>query len=248
MEALANLGINPGFLLVFALYFLLVVFVMTAWVYNPVIKALDARKQKIAQGLEDARVAAAAKENAEAQAKKIIAEAQAEANRRVAEATERAEKTAADVKAAAETERKRIVDAAREEIETERNRILGDLRGQVAALSIAAANKLIKDTLDEQRQRALIDEFFSGVRSGRVTVLEGEAMAGVSAEVTSALPLTAAEQEAVKRDITSKMGATASVAFKVDPNILGGLVVRVGDKIIDGSVSGQLEGLRQAVR
>ncbi|MBP7690391.1 MAG: F0F1 ATP synthase subunit B [Anaerolineales bacterium] len=248
MEALANLGINPGFLLVFTLYFLLVVFVMARWVYTPVINALEARKQKIAQGLEDARVAAAARANAEAEAKKVIAEAQAEANRRVSEATERAEKAAADVKAAAETERARILKAAEDDIVAERNRVLGDLRGQVAALAMSAANKLIKDTLDEQRQRALINDFFSGVQAGRVVVLEGESVAGTAAEVTSALPLTPAEQDTVKRDITSKMGATASVSFKVDPNILGGLIIRVGDKIIDGSVAGQLEGLRQAVR
>lgn len=248
MEALANLGINPGFLLIFAVYFLLVVFVMGTWVYNPVIKALESRKQKIAQGLEDARVAAAARANAEAEAKKVIADAQAEANRRVAEATERAEKAAADVRAAAEAERARILKSAEDDSVAERNRLLGDLRGQVAALAIAAANKLIKDTLDEQRQRALINDFFSGVKSGRVVVLEGESLAGTSAEITSALPLTAAEQDTVKRDIAGKLGATASIAFKVDPNILGGLIVRVGDKIIDGSVAGQLEGLRQAVR
>jgi F-type H+-transporting ATPase subunit b len=248
MEALANLGINPGFLLVFALYFGLVAFVMTRWVYTPVVKFLEARKQKIAQGLEDARVAAAARANAEAEAKKVLADAQAEANRRVAEATERAEKAAADVRAAAEAERKRIVDSAREEIEAERNRLLGDLRGQVAALSIAAANKVIGGALDEQRQRALINEFFSGVRAGKVTIVEGEALSGASAEVTSALPLTDQERETVKRDITGQMGGSASVSFKVDPGILGGLIVRVGDKIIDGSVAGKLEGLRQAIR
>lgn len=245
MEAL---GINPGFLLVFALYFGLVVFVMARWVYNPVIKFLDDRKAKIAQGLEDARVAAAARANAEAEAKKVIADAQTEANRRVAEASARAEKAAADIKAAAEAERARILKAADDDILAERNRVLGDLRGQVAALAMAAANKLIKDTLDEQRQRALINDFFSGVQSGKVVVLEGENLAGGAAEVTSALPLTAAEQETVKRDVTSKLGATASVTFKVDPNILGGLVIRAGDKIIDGSVAGQLDGLRQAVR
>jgi F-type H+-transporting ATPase subunit b len=91
---------------------------------------------------------------------------------------------------------------------------------------------------------ALIEEFFSGVRAGKVTVLEGESLSGASAEITSALPLTPAEQEAVKRDVLSKIGAQATVTFRVDPSILGGLVVRVGDKVLDGSVSGQLEGLQ----
>jgi F0F1-type ATP synthase delta subunit len=38
------------------------------------------------------------------------------------------------------------------------------------------------------------------------------------------------------------------VVFKVDPGILGGLVVRVGDKIVDGSVAGKLEGLRVSLK
>jgi F-type H+-transporting ATPase subunit b len=245
---MAALGINPGFLLIFGLYFFLVMFVMTRWVYKPVITALENRKQKIAQGLEDARVAAEARANAEKEAAKVIAEAQAEANKRVAEATARAEKAAADVRAAAEEERKRILKSAEDDAALERNRILADLRGQVAALAIAATNKVIGEALDEKRQRALIEEFFSGVKAGKVTVLEGQSASGAAAEVTSALPLTAAEQETVKKDVAAKLGGAPSVVFKVDPNILGGLVVRVGDKILDGSVAGKLEGLHASLK
>ncbi len=245
---MAALGINPGFLLVFGLYFLLVMFVLTRWVYTPVIKALDARQKKIAQGLEDARVAAEARANAEKEAHKIIAEAQNEANKRVAEAAGRAEKAAKDIAAAADEERARLLKTAQEEAAFERNRILGDLRGQVAALAIAAANKVIGEALDEQRQRRLIEEFFSGVKAGKVTVLEGETVSGATAQVTSALPLTSTEQEVVKKDISAKMGGATSVVFKVDPGILGGLVVRVGDKIVDGSVAGKLEGLRASLK
>jgi len=247
MEALAILGINPGFLLMFTIYFLVVVGVMTIWVYNPIINGLENRKKKIAQGLEDARVAAEARANAESEARKIIAEAQAEANKRVAEATARAEKAAADVKAAAEAEARRIVEAARESLIAERNQMLADLRPQVAALAIAAANRIIGEALDEKRQRALIDEFFSGVKSGKVVVMEEDSLGGGSAEVISALPLTDDEKAAVMRDITGRLGG-GEVHFKVDPGILGGLVVRVGDKIIDGSVAGRLEGLRVSLK
>jgi len=245
---MAALGINPGFLLVFGLYFLLVMFVLTRWVYTPVINALETRQKKIAQGLEDARVAAEARANAEKEAAKIVAEAQSEANKRVAEAAGRADKAAKDITAAAEEERAHVLKTAQEEAAFERNRILGDLRGQVAALAIAAANKVIGEALDEQRQRRLIEEFFSGVKAGKVTVLDGETVSGTTAQVTSALPLTAAEQEMVKKDIAAKMGGATSVVFKVDPGILGGLVVRVGDKIVDGSVAGKLEGLRASLK
>jgi F-type H+-transporting ATPase subunit b len=243
-----KLGINLGFFLVQLFGFITLAIILNEWAFKPIVKMLEQRKQKIAQGLEDARVAAEARANAEKEAQKIIANAQAEANKRVQDSTARAEKAAADVRAAAEEERKRILKAADEEAALARNTLLADLRGQVAALSIAAANKLIGEALDEKRQHALIEEFFSGVKAGKVMVLEGESASGNAAEITSALPLTAAEQATVKNDIAAKLGGAASVAFKVDPGILGGLVVRVGDKIMDGSVAGKLEGLRASLK
>ncbi len=245
MEAL---GVNLGFFLVQVFNFVIVMIVLTTWAYRPVVNLLEQRKQRIAQGLEDARVAAEARANAEKEAAKIIAEAQAEANKRVAEATERAEKAAAEVRAAADAERGRILAAAQEEGAQERNRILADLRGQVAALAVSAAQKVVGESLDERRQHGLIQEFFSGVKGGQFTLLEGESMAGAAAEVTSALPLTEAEQDTVRKDIVSRLGGSPAVVFRVDPNILGGVVVRVGDKVVDASVAGRLEGLRASMR
>src|SRR5512147_250753 len=204
MEAL---GINLGLLIVQIIAFIIVFLTLNAWVYQPMLNMMETRKQKIAQGLEDARVAAEARKDAEKDAARIVAEAQAEANKVVREATERAAAAGKDVKAAAEAEAAKARETAMADAEMERNRILGDLRGQVAALAIAAANKLVGETLDEKKQRALIDEFFSGVKGGKV-VVAGE-LTGDSAEVTSALPLTSDEQQAVKKSVTVK-----EVSFK----------------------------------
>lgn len=244
MEAL---GINLGLLIVQIIAFFIVFLTLNAWVYQPMLNMMETRKQKIAQGLEDARVAAEARADAEKQASKIIADAQAEASRIVREATDRAAAAGKDVKAAAEAEAAKARDTAMAEAEVERNRILGDLRGQVAALAVAAANKLVGEALDEKKQHALLDEFFSGVKSGKVVVLDDANFKGDSAEVTSALPLSKDEEAAVKKDILSKVGAQA-VSFRVDPSILGGLVIKVGDRVLDGSVAGKLEGLRQSLK
>ena len=244
MEAL---GINIGLLIVQIISFAIVFLALNAWVYKPMLNMLETRKQKIAQGLEDARVAAEARVHAEKEAARILADAQAEAGKVVREATERAAAASRDVKAAAEVEAARAREAAMAEAEVERNRILGDLRGQVAALSIAAAQKLVGDALDDKRQHALIDEFFSGIKSKKVVVLDGADFKGESAEVTSALPLNDQEKESVRQDILDKVGAQA-VSFRVDPSILGGLVIKVGDKVVDGSVSGQLESLHQSLK
>jgi F-type H+-transporting ATPase subunit b len=244
MEAL---GLSLGFLLFQIFNFTIVAVLLYAWAYKPIVKALETRKNKIAQGLEDARVAAEARANAEQEASKIISEAQSKSNQVVREATERAELATRDVRTAAEAEAVKIREAAQAEAQAERDRILGDLRSQVAALAISATQKLVGESLDEKRQHALIDDFFSGVKAGNVVVLEGAQVSGGSAEVTSALPLTQTEMDVVKRDILSKIGSQATVTFRVDPSILGGLKIRVGGKVLDGSVSGQLETLRQSL-
>jgi F-type H+-transporting ATPase subunit b len=241
MEAL---GINLGFFIFQVLNFSIVVVLLYAWAYKPIINALKKREETIAKSLEDARVAAEARENAEEEARQIIAQAQAEAAEKVREATERAEEAGRGVQATAEAEAAKAREDALAEAEQERDSILSDMRGQVAALAMAAAQKLVGEALDESRQRALIDDFFSGVKDGRVVVLEDIEASGASAEIVSALPLTDAEQASVRQDITAKLGSQ-TVTFRVDPNILGGLVIKVGDKVVDGSVAGQLDALRQ---
>jgi F-type H+-transporting ATPase subunit b len=244
MEAL---GINIGLIIVQIIAFIIVFLTLNAWVYQPMLNMMETRKLKIGQGLEDARIAAEARADAEKDAAKIIASAQTEASQIVAEATERAGVAAKDVKAAAEAEAAKLRESAMAEAQMERNRILGDLRSQVASLAIAAANKLVGETLDEKKQRALIDEFFSGVKSGKVVAVGDGNLKGETAEVTSALPLSQEEEESVKKDILAKAGAK-DVFFRVDPGILGGLVIKVGDKVLDGSVAGKLESLRQSLK
>jgi F-type H+-transporting ATPase subunit b len=244
MEAL---GINLGLLIVQIIAFIIVFLTLNAWVYDPMLNMMESSKQKIAQGLEDARVAAEARADAEKEAAKVIADAQTEASKIVREATDRAVVAGQDVKTAVEAEAAKAREAAIAEAEVERNRILGDLRSQVASLAIAAANKLVGEALDEKKQRSLLDEFFSGVKSGKLIVLDGVNFQGESAQVTSALPLSKDEEEVVRRDVLAKAGAK-DISFRVDPAILGGLVIRVGDKVLDNSVAGKLEGLRQNLK
>jgi F-type H+-transporting ATPase subunit b len=247
LEVLNALGINLGYLFVQIFNFLIMFVVLRAWAYKPIVRALENRRVSIEQGLEDARIAAEARENAEKEAEKILAEAQAKASEVVREASGRAEEAGKDITAAAEAEGVNILQEARSEAEVERDRLLADVRGQIGSLAIAAAQKLVGESLDEQRQHALIDEFFSGVKAGKVVVLEGTELQGAAAEITSALPLTETERETFKKDVLTKIGQQATVTFRVDPSILGGLVIRVGDKMVDNSVAGQLEALRQSI-
>jgi F-type H+-transporting ATPase subunit b len=245
---LEGLGISLGYLLVQILNFLIVLVILRAWVYRPVLEMLDRRRKTIAQGLEDARLAGEARASAEKEAQGILTKAQQAANQRLRQASEDAERAAREIKTAAEKEAVDIRGAASAEAERKGQQALVELRGQMAALSIAAAEKLVREALDEKRQRALIAEFFSGIQGGKVKLLEGENLAGTTAEVTSALPLTSSEQQTIRQEVGRRLGAGSSITFKVDPSVLGGLIISVGDKVLDGSVAGGLDSLRQSLR
>ena len=75
--------------------------------------------------------------------------------------------------------------------------------------------------------------------------LEREARGIAQADVTVARPITDAEQSAIGQRLSEVTGKQVHVQTHVDPAILGGIVVRIGDRLIDSSVAGRLERLRQ---
>ena len=66
-------------------------------------------------------------------------------------------------------------------------------------------------------------------------------------EITSAIELDPATTESVGRRIGERAGRKVMLAVKVDPDILGGIVVRIGNSILDASIRNRLEQLRRAV-
>ena len=232
-----KLGINLGYLIMQIFGIIVLLLVMKGLAYGPILRVLEERKARIAKGLEDARQASIARDNADAEAKKILDAARAEAAKIRSDAAVQAEDTSKGILKKANEDAQVVVAAAQTDAEAERDRILADLRGQVAGIAIAAANKLIGEALDDARQRAIIADFFAKVPVS-VASLQGD-----SAEITSALPLTDDEQAKAKSALSA-----ADVAFKVDPSILGGLIVRVGDQVVDDSVAGQMSAMRDSLK
>ena len=243
-----KLGINLGTLLIYIFNFAIIMVVLGAWVYKPLMGMLEKRKATVEKGLEDARVAAEARENAEKDAAQILSDAQTQAAQTVRDATEKAESAIREMRSTADADLAKEREAAMSEVDVDRERTLAELRGQVATLAIFAAERLIGENLNDARQRKILDEFFSGIKKGKVALLENLRFTGNTAEVTSALPLTGEEQATVKSELLSSLDSQAKVVFRVDPAILGGLLVRAGDQVVDGSVAGQLQNLRQTLR
>jgi F-type H+-transporting ATPase subunit delta len=77
--------------------------------------------------------------------------------------------------------------------------------------------------------------------------LRADAEKTVEAEVISAFPLTEAQQDTLVEGLKKRLGRDVTLVSKVDENLLGGAIVRAGDLVIDGSVSGQLSKLETSL-
>ncbi len=104
------------------------------------------------------------------------------------------------------------------------------VRNLLALLISRGSTKLIGDLNLSYSQ--LVDEY-----RGRQRV-----------EVTSAVPLDAAEVERISRFVSELIQKEVVVSTEVDEAILGGVIIQVGDQLLDGSVRSRLEGLRRQVR
>lgn len=228
---LTPLGINGGLLFAHTFNFLIVMGLLTVLLWRPAVNMLDARSAKIQKGLEDAATAAKARQNAEAEVEKILADARAQANKVLEEARQRGEDTAKAIEAQARLDADKIRQDAQSETLTARNAELAGLRDQVVSISVAMAGRILGENIDAKKQAGLVSNFFSSLPE------DAKKLSG-KLEVISAMPLSDEEQKTAKSALNSD-----SVTFSVDPSILGGLIVRSTEKVVDGSVKSNLSGL-----
>ena len=118
------------------------------YIWPPILNALEERQKQIEEGLAAADKSQEALEAAEAQAQEIISEARQQATGILDQAHARANEIVAEGKDAGVKERERQLTAAKAEIEQETNKAREELRGQVSAIAIASAEKILKREID----------------------------------------------------------------------------------------------------
>jgi len=225
------LGINTGLLAVQMLNFLILLGILIPMLWRPAVNMLDERSAKIKKGIEDAAAAAKARENAEQEAEKILSQARTEAQQVIDEARSRGDDVAKGIEQEARQEAEKIQADAQADALAARDAQLGDLREQVLNISTAVAGRILGEQLDASKQKELVDSFIADLPD------DAKGLSG-NVEVISAMPLTDGEKSSVQ----SAIGAD-NVTYTVDPAILGGLIVRTSDRVIDGSVRSRLNRL-----
>lgn len=141
-----------------------VLFGLIAWKGYPAIKgAMDARAQKISDDLEAAERSKVEQETVLTQYQAQLADARTEASRIIEDARVQAEQVRRDLIAKAEAEATELRQRNAEQVAAERGRVMGEMQGQVAALAIELAEKVVESNLDREANTRLIESYISSV-------------------------------------------------------------------------------------
>lgn len=150
--------ITPDLGLMFwtGLVFLLLMFVLTKFVWKPILAAVNSREQSITASLELAEKTMNEMKALQAQNEDLLKEARAERDSIVKDAREIAAKMVDDSKNTAKVEAEKIINSAREAVNNEKTAALAEIKTQIAILSIEIAEKVVKGELSSaDKQKAL---------------------------------------------------------------------------------------------
>ena len=126
------------------------------YIWPPILSAIEERQAQIEKGLAAADRGEEALVEARAEAEEIIAEARKQANSIIDQANSRANEIVADGKEEGIRERERQLAAARAEIEQETNKAREELRGQVSAVALAGAEKILNREIDAKSHEDIL--------------------------------------------------------------------------------------------
>lgn len=155
----AGLQINLFWVIVSSLNFL-VFAVILYWLFGaPLSRMLSERRGRIEQGLRDAEDARAARESAETDRVAALQEARREANDILTRAQKLADESRERDLAAAREEVERVRARATADLESEKQRAIAEIRAEVADLALRAAGRVVGETMTDDRQRRLVEEF-----------------------------------------------------------------------------------------
>lgn len=139
--------------------FLILLAILSKVAYKPLMKALADRQAKIAESLETAEREKASAEELKREYQAQLSAARTQAQEIVDKAVKLAEQTKEEILEEARAENARLLKTAQEEIARERERALAEMRNEVVALSVLAAEKVIARNLDAETNGKLVTEF-----------------------------------------------------------------------------------------
>jgi F-type H+-transporting ATPase subunit b len=157
------LRFDPGVGIWAIVVFALLLLILKKYAWTPILDALDARETTVRESLEQASRIQTENARLAAEQARLLAEARAEAALVIQGARESGEALKKSLEQAAQDEKRRIIASATQEIEAQTRAAVAELRKTTADLSIGIAEKLIRQNLDDTKNRALVDQLIQEV-------------------------------------------------------------------------------------
>jgi F-type H+-transporting ATPase subunit b len=152
------MGINLPGLITQLISFAILVFLLSRFLYKPVVKLLDERAEKIKKGLSDAESASKGAEEAASKIQEELSQARLEGKKLVEVAREASNQLREDEKEKIAAEISQMMEKAKKEINSERDSAILELKNRFGELVVDAAGKVIEKEIDEKSHSELINK------------------------------------------------------------------------------------------
>jgi F-type H+-transporting ATPase subunit b len=150
--------VRPGLMIWTIVCFLVVLFVLKRYAFGPIQQMIDQRRERIEQAIAEADNARDEARRLLEEHRKLIGQAKSEAEEILSEARRLADAQRDRVKQETEEDRQRRLEETHRQIDQATAQALGQIRDEVGKLSLLAAEKITRKSLDEKDQQRLIDE------------------------------------------------------------------------------------------
>jgi F-type H+-transporting ATPase subunit b len=154
----ALIQVKPGLMIWTVICFLISLFVLKRYAFGPIQKLIDERRERIRRSIEEADHAREEARKLLEEHRKLIGQAKSEAEGILVEARKVADANERRMREETEADRQRRLEDTRKQIEAETRRALEQIREEVAELSLVAAEKVTRKSLDDADHRRLIEE------------------------------------------------------------------------------------------
>lgn len=153
------LDVNPGLILWTVITFLFLLFILAKVAWKPILKSLGDRESFIKESLDKAETARKDAEKMLVDNKASILKAEEEAQKIIEQSREMAEKLKGQILEESKAQAKKMIEDAASEIQRKNTEAFGKLKEQVADIAVNAAEKIIKETLDKEKQINLVSKY-----------------------------------------------------------------------------------------
>jgi F-type H+-transporting ATPase subunit b len=167
-ENIGPLAVSPALIITEIVGFLIFIYLLNRFVFKPIFAILDERQRTIQQTYDQLDEDRRRMEETRRQYEERLAAIEGEARERIQATVKEAQQIRENLLADAQQKADSIIELGRTEVARERQKAFLDLRGQIVSLTVAAAGKILGESLDDAHHAKLVNEFITHVGNGTV--------------------------------------------------------------------------------